>query len=847
MFMDWDNSYYTMSEENNLAIWHFLKKVKEKDLLYKNKSATTWCPRCETGLSQHEQSDGYKDVMDKAVFVLFKLKPEKDNDAKSTTKGEKTKVTEGARTKDNEYALVWTTTPWTLSANVMISINPALEYVKAKHEDKVVFVGKEAAEKLGLSDIEDIDATELLGREYESLYDDIEIQKDLPHSIVEWDLVAADSGSALVHMAPGCGQEDFELGQELGMPGPSPLDTAGRFGDGYGDLSGKYAHDVADEVFEYLEQKGVLFKVEEYTHSYPHCWRCKTKCLFRLEDNWFINIDKLRSEMKEQAATVEWNPEFVGKRMQDWLDNMGDWMISRKRYYGLSLPFYECTECGELHVVGGKAELREIAVDPEKVDKLPSMHRPWIDGIKIKCPECNAEVKRVLDVGDCWLDAGVVPFSTLKYQTDKDYWNKWFSGDFITEMMEQVRLWFYSMLVFGVVLENKVPYKYVVGSGEMRDEKNERMSKTKPNYVEFNMAADKVGTDLIRWNFSTSSLGANMKFGWPTLEDVRRQFYLPLWNSYSYLVMYAKMHNWDPSQYDAEKTTEFMDKWMISRTKKLTAEYERLMDVYNIPFAAREIEKYVQDLSTWYIRSSRNRFRKGDSDALGTLHFAFVELSKLLAPLVPFVAEEMYQNLVVNLNLQNPKESVHLEDFVAYDVTDEDEKILNEMENARMVAKMGLKIRDENKLRIRQPLAKAYIQFEDKDLQNIVKGELKVKEVEYSKEVVKKEGFVTVEQSSMYIALQTELTPELKSEGLSNEFTRQVQVLRKKSGLKIGEEIDVKYSTDSSEVEGALNSFSDAISQTISAKSISKESKVTPAEGKAVKIGDFEVEVELVK
>jgi len=824
MFMDWDNSYYTMSEENNLHIWHFLKKVKEKGLLYKSKSATTWCPRCETGLSQHEQSDGYKDVVDKAVFVLFKLTD-----------------------SDNEYALVWTTTPWTLSANVMISINPTLEYVKAKYEDKLVYVGKEAAKKLGLNDFEDIDPNELLGRKYESLYDDIEVQKDLPHEIVAWDLVAADSGSGLVHMAPGCGQEDFELGEELGMPKPSPLDTAGKFTEGYGDLTGKYAHDVADEVFEYLDKKGVLFKVEDYKHSYPHCWRCKTKCLFRLEDNWFINVDKIRVDMKKQADLVTWNPEYVGKRMQDWLDNMGDWMISRKRYYGLSLPFYECAECGELHVVGSKEELKELAVNPEKVDELPSLHRPWIDDIKIKCTKCNAEVERVLEVGDAWLDAGIVPFSTLKYLSDKEYWNKWFPADFITEMMEQVRLWFYSMLVYGTVLENKTPYKYVVGSGEMRDEKNERMSKTKPNYVEFNYAADKVGTDLIRWNFTTASLGGNMKFGWPTLEDVRRKFYLPLWNSYSYLVMYAKMHNWDPTQYDADKTTQLMDKWIISRTKKLTNEYERLMDKFNIPFASREIEKYVQDLSTWYIRSSRDRFRNGDTDAIGTLHYALVELSKLLAPLVPYVAEEMYQNLVVNLDLENAKESVHLENFTAYEVTDEDEKILNEMESARMVAKMGLKIRDENKLRIRQPLAKVYVQFENEDLQNIVKGELKVKEVEFSKEVVKKDGFVTVEQSGMYIALQTKLTPELKSEGLSNEFTRQVQVLRKKSGLKMGEEIDVKYSTDSKEVEEALETFKDAISDTISAKSITKENKVTPTLDASVKVGEFEVEVELVK
>ena len=327
-------------------------------------------------LSQHEQADGYQLIKDISVYVLFKLKG-----------------------KQNEYVLAWTTTPWTLSANVLLAVNPTLEYVKANIDGKIVYLGSDSAKRLNIKDTQGIDIEELIGLEYESLYD-IEAQKGVKHSIVQWDLVDASSGSGVVHIAPGCGQEDFELGKQLNADVLAPLDTTGTFLEGYGSLTGKYAHDVAEEVISDLDSKGLLFKTEEYEHSYPHCWRCKTKCLFRLESNCFINVQKIKDQLKQQADTVKWNPEFVGKRMQGWLDSMGDWMISRKRFYGLALPFYEC-ECGNLHIVGSKEELKELAINPELVDKLESVHRPWIDDIKIKCPKCGKQVSRITDVGDC--------------------------------------------------------------------------------------------------------------------------------------------------------------------------------------------------------------------------------------------------------------------------------------------------------------------------------------------------------------------------------------------------------------------------------------------------------------
>ena len=534
------------------------------------------------------------------------------------------------------------------------------------------------------------------------------------------------------------------MGQKLGVPSISPLDTSGHFVEGYGFLTGKYAHEVADIVIEYLEKKGLLFKTEVYGHSYPHCWRCKTKCLFRLEDNWFVNIDKIRGDLKREAKKVNWIPEFAGKRMEDWLDNMDDWMISRKRFYGLALPFYECTECNTLVVVGGKEELKQLAVEPEKVDSLPSIHRPWIDSIKIRCPKCGQEVERVSDVGDCWLDAGVVPFSTLKYLEDREYWEQWYPAEFVVEMIEQVRLWFYSMLVFGVVFEGKTPYQNVLGFAEVRDENNQRMSKTAHNYIPLDEASDRVGTDLIRWNFLTSSVGGNIRFGFSILDAVRRRFYIPLWNTYNYFVTYAKLHDWDYNKYDVGKANNVMDKWIISRVRKLTIDITEYMDKFNMANSSREVEEFIKDLSQWYIRRSRDRFKEGDIDAIGTLHYVLSLLTRILAPFVPFVADEIYLNIVKNLNVDCGKESVHLEEYPEFKEEDIERTLLEKMHIVREICSNGLKAREIATLSLRQPLSKAYIGLDEQFVKEIVKEELNLKEVKYSKSPVVGKGIVTV-------------------------------------------------------------------------------------------------------
>lgn len=796
MFMDWDNNYYTMSKENNLYIWYFLKKCYEKGLLYESKSATTWCPRCETGLSQHEQADGYKTITDTAVYVFFKLK-----------------------NRENEYMLAWTTTPWTLSSNVLLAVNPELEYVKTNIDGKTVYLGANAAKRLNLKDVESIDVKDIIGCEYESLFN-VPAQKGIKHSVVEWDLVDATSGSGVVHIAPGCGQEDFELGQKLHADIIAPLDQKGHFTEGFGALDGKYAHDVAPEVIEQLKQEGLLYKTEDYEHSYPHCWRCKTKCLFRLEDNWYLNVQAIKDDLKKATNTVKWNPDFAGKRMLGWLDTMGDWMISRKRFYGLALPFYKCSKCGHLHVVGSLEELKELAVKPELVENLKSIHRPWIDEIEIKCPECGEPVKRVPDVGDCWLDAGVVPFSTLKYLEDRKYWEKWFPADFVTEMIEQIRLWFYSILVFGVVLENKAPYKTVLCSAELRDEHNNKMSKTGNNSIDFDDAANKEGSDLIRWAYASASVGANLRFGWNIIEDVRRRFYLPLWNSYNYFVTYAKLHNWDYTKYDIENLENVMDKWIIVKTRTLANNVNNYLNDYNMASASREIEDYVKDLSQWYIRRGRNRFKNGDSDALGTLHYCLVELSKIIAPFMPFTAEEMYQNLVVNMNLENKKESVHLEDYPVFNEDNIDTELLTRMETIRNICSNGLKVRENTKKNLRQPLALAYVGTEDTLAQSIIKEEINVRDIKYSKEPVKGDGLETVGEYDSFVTLDTNLTEDLRKEGIINDFLRRYKDVRKKNGLKMGDLVSLKLYIEDKDMANIIEDYTNNNLSELQAKDV---------------------------
>ncbi|MDD4785193.1 MAG: isoleucine--tRNA ligase [Candidatus Shapirobacteria bacterium] len=753
MFMDWDNSYYTNSKTNNLYIWHFLKKVKEKGWLIKNKSATTWCPRCETGLSQHEEADGYKEVTDESVYLKFKLSG-----------------------KTNEYVLAWTTTPWTLSANVLLAVNPKFEYVKAKVDNDYIYLAKLAADRLGLKDYENIDVNILVGLEYDSLYQ-IPAQEGVKHSIVEWEMVDPVDGSGVVHIAPGCGQEDYLLGKKLKSAMIAPLNEQGFFKEGFGELTGLYAHKVNEIVFNYLKSINSLFKTESITHRYPHCWRCGTKCLFRLEDSWYIKSDEIRPLLKEAAKKVNWQPKYVGRRMQNWLDSMEDWMISRKRFYGLALPFYECS-CGELVVIGSLEELKDKAVNPELIDSLKTLHRPWIDQIEINCPKCGQHVKRIPDVGDCWLDAGVVPFSTLKYLEDKSYWQKWFPADLVSEMIEQVRLWFYSMLFFSVTFEDVPPYQNVVTYSEVRDEKGQRMSKTKKNGIPYDEAVSKMGADSMRWLYCQQKSYTSVNFGYSIADQVKRDFILILWNSYRFFTQHANLDNWQPSSdFNPSTLTNIMDKWLISRLHTTIHKSTESLEKFSTSSATKTIEKFVNDLSTWYIRRSRDRNDNND-----LLYHCFDQISRLLSPFIPFLSEIIYKNLS-GLETESINTSVHLQDWPKSDKDIINTNLEKQMESVRGICQLIHGQRQKFAIKLRQPLAKVTIDSDlklDQDLINIIAEETNVKEVVFDK----KSNLLSVD-------LDTNLTPELISEGEYRDLVRSIQVLRREANLQINDQIKI--------------------------------------------------------
>ncbi|MBU1088996.1 isoleucine--tRNA ligase [Patescibacteria group bacterium] len=750
MFMDWDNSYYTMSENNNLYIWHFLKKVHQKGWLYKKKSAATWCPRCETGLSQHEQADGYKDITDTSVYLKFKLK-----------------------NKTNEYVLAWTTTPWTLSANVLLTINTNFQYVKAKYGSDYFYLAKDSADRLKLTDYKIIDPNSLLNLEYESLYN-IPAQKNIKHYIAQWDLVDPVEGTGVVHVAPGCGQEDFQLGQKLNSDMVAPLDETGHFMEGFGELTGKYAHHVANMVFDHLKKTGTFFKQESITHRYPHCWRCGTKCLFRLEDSWFIDCNQVRPMLKKNANDAKWIPKHISKRMQNWLDNMQDWMISRKRFYGLSLPFYECT-CRHLTVIGSKDELKKLAVNPKLVDKLPSLHRPWIDQVEIICPKCQKNIKRITDVGDCWLDAGAVPFSTLKYLSDKKYWQKWFPADFICEMTEQIRLWYYSMLFFGTVLENKIPYLAVLNYSEVRDQKGERMSKTKGNGIPFDDAVEKMGADAMRWLYCKQKSHNVVNFGYDIANDVKKNFLLILWNTYRFFVNHADNQNWKPGS--NFNPTHVLDKWILSRLNQTIKSTTQHLDKYNTAKATESIEDFIQDLSTWYVRQSRQR-----TECLDTLYFCLQQTLLLITPITPYISEENYQNL--NQSHYKDKQSIHLGNWPQVDKDKIDLSLNRQMDLIREICQLIHAQRQKDAIKTRQPLESVTIKtihqkLPDK-LQQLIKLETNIKTIKWK-----------ITKSGTKIILNTKLTPALIQEGKYRDLTRQIQILRKENNLNLKDKIKI--------------------------------------------------------
>ena len=705
-WMHWDNSYHTMADDNNYTIWYFLKTCHERGLIYEGTDVMPWCPRCSTGLSEHEiVTEGYVEIVHPGLFVKFPV------------------IDSGIRRTPNESILIWTTTPWTLTSNCAAAVNPEMHYVKVSQKEEFYYLAKSRITSLSgeYEIVEEFKGTELIGLCYDGPFDELPAQRDVEHRILAWDEVSEGEGTGIVHIAPGAGKEDFALGKREGISTIAPLNDQGDFIEGFDWLTGLNVYDVNDRIYENLKEKGIFYRLEKYRHRYPHCWRCGSELVFRLVDEWFIRMDPLRESLARVTQNINWIPEFGMKRELDWIRNMDDWMISKKRYYGLALPIYSC-DCGNFEVIGSEDELKDRSIEGWDEFEGNSPHRPWIDSVKIACSKCGTKISRILDVGNPWLDAGIVSFSTLKFREDKDYWNDWFPADWISESFPgQYRNWFYSLLVMSTVLVDSEPCKNIFSYALMRDENGEDMHKSKGNAIWFEDAAEKMGVDAMRWQFARQNPAANLNFGFGTADEVRRQFLIPLWNVYSFFVTYANIDEFDPRAeipLISERTE--LDRWILSELNSLTREVTRALESFEPENVTREVEQFTEYLSNWYIRRSRRRFWKSgllsdsseDSNhdklsAYSTLYETLVTLTKLLAPVVPFITESIYQNLVTSQALG--KESVHLEEYPVTDRNIVERELSERTRLAMRLSSMGRSARSKAGIKVRQPLEHIYV------------------------------------------------------------------------------------------------------------------------------------------
>jgi len=748
-------SYFTFSNENNYMIWTFLKKCWQKGWLYRGADVMPWCPRCATGISQHEiVTDGYVELTHPGVTLRFPL-----------------------RGRPGEALLVWTTTPWTLTSNVAAAVGPELTYVKVRHNGEILYLSKGTLHMLkGPYEIlAEMPGSALEGWTYEGPFDELEAaqmpggcteQEELirdikesareAHRVILWDEVGEAEGTGIVHIAPGCGAEDFQLAKQYRLPLIAPLDEEGYFTAHFDGFTGRHVTEVREMIFEHLRSKGILYDVASYTHRYPVCWRCKTELVFRLVDEWFISMgpvydkprEALSKEEKERSlryqimdivSQIRWIPEFGYAREMDWLYNMHDWMISKKRYWGLALPFWTCPQCGHYEVIGDEFELEARAAAGWETFAGHTPHRPYIDAVKIRCPRCQELMSRIPDVGNPWLDAGIVSFSTLRYRSDREYWRKWYPAHWISESFPgQFRNWFYSLLAMATVLENSPPFLQNFGYATLLAEDGRPMHKSWGNAIEFNDAADKMGVDVMRWLYCSQKPDQNLLFGYRRADETRRRFLIPLWNVYNFFVTYARLDQWEPTT-DAfdpahpegglPQTETLLDRWILARINQVVARCTQCLEDSDAYTATVLIEELLDDLTNWYVRRSRRRFWKSERDAdkraaYATLYYVLVRLVRLLAPFTPFVTEVMYQNLVREV-CPHAYGSVHHTSWPSADMAAVDEQLLARMALARRIASIGLGARGSANIKVRQPLAKALVYLADAALADMLDEEMK--------------------------------------------------------------------------------------------------------------------------
>ncbi|OGK35835.1 isoleucine--tRNA ligase [Candidatus Roizmanbacteria bacterium RIFCSPHIGHO2_12_FULL_39_8] len=840
-FADWEHSYYTMSDTNNYMIWHFLKTCYEHGWIYKGHESVPWCPRCETAISEHEiLTEDYKELVHDSIYFLLPIVGTK-----------------------NEHLLVWTTTPWTIPANIAVAVDKKFDYSLVEIEGVKMWMVREAIKTVLRPKVykvlKSVKGKGLVGLKYEGPFDDIpavqkvaQENKKTFHTVIPTDErilpISKEEGTGMVHTAVSAGTEDFKLGKKLGLPMIPVIEDNADYMQGLGFLSGKNAKKHPEIILDYLKEKDVagpkrfVFKIEKYKHRYPACWRCKTELVWKVADEWYIAMDvrplqtqksnvksqnlktkTLRERMVEVAKKIKWMPEFGLDRELDWLKNMHDWLISKKnRYWGLALPIYECKKCGNFEVIGSKKELKDKSVSGWDQFEGHTPHKPFIDEVKIKCSKCKEIVDRIDDVGNPWLDAGIVGFSTVAennqgeplYFKNKDEWKKWVPADFITESFAgQFKNWFYALIAEATVLENEPQFKRVLGYVTLLGEDGRPMHKSWGNSIEFQEGADKIGVDVMRWMFSRQDPSQNLLFGYKKADEVRRQFYLILWNVYKFYQEYSYLDKFNVKRLTLKNERKhILDRWILSRFANLVLLVKKYLQEFNPKDAALETEKFVSDLSTWYIRRSRERIWVNSEDSedkksfYDTLHYVLFTLSSILSPFMPFVSEEMYTHLV---EAENREASVHLSFWPEPGMKYIDNDLEVQMRTVRAIVEVAHSKRKELKIKLRQPLASVRIGTNlslakeySEELEAIIRGELNVKKI------IWKKG-----KEEINLEYDTEITKELELEGKVRDLIRTIQQKRKELRIQPKEQIQLTIPSE-------LEQFADAIGKKVMAREI---------------------------
>ncbi|MFA6027780.1 MAG: isoleucine--tRNA ligase [Patescibacteria group bacterium] len=761
-WVDMEHPYSTMDLSYMESIWWVFKQLWDKGLIYEGHKAMHICPRCETTLSQSEVAQGYKEVKDISLIAKFKLVDE------------------------NTYVLAWTTTPWTLPGNIALAVGEKMEYLLVEEGNEKFIVAKELVEKVFAEKkykvLKKFKGKDLVGKPYEPLfpYFDNKENRGRGFKIYAADFVSTEDGTGVVHIAPAFGEDDLNLGKKENLPWIQHVNLTGRFTKEVSDFAGEQVKPAEDpqktdiEVLKWLAKEGKLFSKEKYTHTYPHCWRCDSPLLNYATSSWFVNVTKIKAGMISKAKKINWTPEHIKDgRFGKWLEGAADWSISRQRFWGSVMPIWKCDECKATHVFGSIKELEEHANK-----KISDLHKENMDVIEFKCSECDKGImRRIPDVLDCWFESGSMPYAQMHYPFENEKkFKDTFPAEFIAEGVDQTRCWFYYLLVLSIGVVDNIPFKNVITNGIVLAEDGQKMSKRLKNYPDPNLVIDKYGADALRYYLLTSPVmkADTLLFSEKGVDEVFKKVIIILDNVVSFYKMYETKN--DQTKLDSKN---ILDQWIIAKLHVLLSEVTNSMKAYDLVLASRPIALFVNELSTWYLRRSRNRF-KGENEqdkrqALSTMKYILSTLSKILAPFTPFTAEAIYKETDGN------KESVHLEEWPKADKKLINEALLSNMEKVREAVEKGLSLREEAKIKVRQPLASLEIDFKlPKEYLSLIAEEVNV---------------LSVSCGKIY-KLSTDITPELKEAGLTREIIRGINALRKKQGLTINDQVKVSYQTE---------------------------------------------------